>query len=324
MALMSGLAVVATPPTIEERVAPWPYYESRRVGFRDLNGNDLLTWDTSVKAFVIKQGLTGFDLPPRDLVRSKIAGIAGSRLREVRVNEREVFVPMFVAGGGHSDFLSRRDEVADMLSEVGVDYQTNGGTFDLVASSERSTRTLRCMYESGLEGDFSADAMGNWWESFGLVLLAVQPYWQDGEWSTPTVRLPDAEAWFPDFPGVLSPSRVLGADMPVLVGGDAPSWPTVDVTGPATSVTITSAAAGLTVTVPDGLASGEFFRLTTDPRIKRVASFDGVTDWTRVGPDDAYGNGMPPGVVDVSITVPGATSATSARVYGPALYQRAW
>lgn len=322
MPLMSGVPVVATPPTIA-RPARSPFkQDTRRVGFRDLDGNDILDriLDDGIRAVIPIDGLTGFDLPPRELVRASVPGMPGSRVREVRVGERTPFIPMFVSGYGHSDYLTVRDEVAAMLSVSNVNVAATGGTFDVVAYSERSERTLRCLYAEGMEGTYSQDVMGSWWESFGLSLLAVQPFWSGGEWTTPLIRTPTGARWFGHFPGKLASSRALSKGMSVIVDGDVPAWPSVDVYGPADAVTIT--ASGLSVTVPGGLDTDEAFHLDTDPR-GRVAQFDGDTDWTRVGENDKYRQ-LNPGENIVNITVTGATSATSARVYGPNLFERAW
>ena len=60
----------------------------------------------------------------------------------------------------------------------------------------------------------------------------------------------------------------------------------------------------------------------TDP-LARDAQFDGVRDWTRLAAARKFSR-LQPGVRPVTIAMAGASSASSARVWGPSLYRRPW
>ena len=104
------------------------------------------------------------------------------------------------------------------------------------------------------------------------------------------------------------------------VAGDVESWATVDLVGPATSVTVTGG--GVSVFIPAGLSDGETARIVTDPR-RRTATFDGVSAWSRVGPTTTW-QPLAPGEQAMSIVVAGPGGNTSAQVSGGSYYERPW
>lgn len=314
MPIQAGIPVLE-PPVV---VPVYPFAESRTLAFRSLDGIDLMPWTGG--EFFLLGGMRGLDMPPVVNVVEQLPGMAGARLREIQVGIREVFLPLFyVSNTSHTDFLAKKRAVSAMLSHLGKDYVAHDGSFDLVATSGTdmpTTRALRCYYVSGNEGTYTSSESSPHWASIGITLNAARPYWVGDPWSTEVLRLPTAAAWFPGFPGQLSASRVLGAGLGITVDGQVPSWPTVDVTGPATSVTVT--APGLSVTIPAGVAAGEAVHIATDPR-GRTATFNGVKGWARIGPADIYAP-LAPGDQQITVVVPGATSQTSARVYGDTQY----
>lgn len=314
------MPILAGIPVADRPVAKtYPLKESRTLGFRSIDGADLLPFTGS--EFFAKAGIEGLDLPPRELIRETVPGMDGSRIREIRIGEREIFLPLFVASGSsHAGYLDRRDQLATLFNHRGLNYQITEGTFDLVASSVRGERYLRCLYSDGMKGSLGQDNSGAWWESIGLNLLAVQPYWHGERWETPTIYKPADVSFFGTFPPSLSASRALGVNMPITVKGDVPSWPSVDITGPATNVAVTGP--GLSVSIPGGLLAGETATIITDPR-KRDALFNGVRDWTRIAPSDRY-NAIMPGEQQLSVVLSGATPETTAKVYGDSLYERPW
>lgn len=296
------------------------YACSQRLWFRDLDGNDLVKW-TGVERFV-QRGMRGLDEPPLTLITSTQPDVDGALLDDIKVGVRELMLPLFLESRGDEEaFLVARDNVHQLVDFRQVDFKTNDGTFDLVGSSARGERLLRCTYVSGLEGDNSDEAAGLWYEAFPLTLWAVQPNWRGDDWSTPVIRIPSADTWFGTWPGQLSSSVALSKPMAIDIGGDAPSWPKAEVMGPATTVLI-SAGDGFSLSIPAGLASGEFLTLESDPRRASVL-FDGAPSWGRVAADfrtDAF----LPGTRVVSIDVAGATGQTYARVHGTNMHRRPW
>lgn len=264
-------------------------------------------------------GIEGLDLPPREVLTKRSPGMDGERLVEVRTLSREVFLPLFVASdSSHLAYLERRDGLRRLFNYRSVDYRAAGGTFDLVAESARGARSLRCVFVEGMSGVKAPDE-GGWWAKLGLTLRAVNPYWEGDRWQTPIIRQESGVSWFGAFPGRLASSYTFGT-FTVPVPGDAESPVTVDLVGPATSVTITGP--GLLVSIPGGLASGETARIVTDPR-GRTALFGGVVDWARVGPVSTWAP-LPPGDRTLSIVVAGVGATTQAQVSGPTRYDAPW
>jgi hypothetical protein len=313
------MPILAIPvATLAEREPDRTMWDTRTFTFRDLDGNSPFAVGTS--DFFYQPDITGTDMPPREIVTRQIPGMEGERLSEIRIGSREVFLPLWIkSSASHLDYLDRRDQLARLFNHRSVDYRAQDGTLDLVANSARGERSLRCVYVDGMTNTMWPNE-GAFWGKLGITLRAVRPYWTGVPWATPIVRIPEPSAWFGKFPPTMTSSRAFGNDLRVTVEGDAESWPTVDLVGPATAVTIVGK--GLSVSVPGGLADGETGKIVTDPR-GRVALFSGVRDWSRVAPTDRY-QPLLPGDNSFTITMTGATTASMAKVSGETRYERPW
>jgi hypothetical protein len=312
--ILVAAPVVVEPPS----VINIDLVDTRTLAFRDLDGNYPFLFERS--EFFFQSGLEGIDRSPVEVIREPQPGMHGSRLREIRYPERsDVFLPLFLRGATHAEYMDRRDLLDRLFAFEGVDYASEDGTFDLVANSSRGERSLRLAYLEGLEGGMHP-IEGVAHIATGIRAVACRPHWYGGQWETRIIRQTDSQAWFGHFPGRLTSSRALGDDILVAVPGDVASWPTVELVGPADTVTIT--APGLSVSIPAGLASGEAARIVTDPR-GRTALFDGVKDWSRIAPSDRYAP-LPPGDQLIDIVVTGATAVTTAQVVGDILWRRPW
>jgi len=312
MPILGGIPVrTPRPPRVD------PFEDSRTLAFRSLDGTAFMEFTGN--EFFDLDGVEGLDLPPREVIRESMPNLDGTRLREVRTGERQVFLPFWLSStSSHSKYLDRRDELASLFNYRGLNLSATDGTFDLVANSLRGERSLRCVYLDGMPGSNMTDNSGASWESLGLTFLACRPYWSGARWSTPTIQRPSGGSWGVSWPYQLSSAQALGSGIPVTVGGDVPSWPTIDLVGPASAASVTGP--GLSVSIAGGLAAGETARIVTDPR-GRTASFGGVKDWSRVAPTDRY-RPLMPGVQELSIVLVGATDATSAVVSGDSLFER--
>jgi hypothetical protein len=310
--ILAGIPVVVQPPQVDL------LEESRSLRFARLDGSNPLP--ATGREFFFQPGIEGLDLPPRVIVTKQSPGMDGERLREIRTGRREVFLPLFIASdSSHAQYLDRRDALRGLFDYRGVDYKTADGTFDLVAESTRGTRTLRCVYVEGMSAAKWPNESTNW-ARLGITVWALNPYWQGARWQTPVIRQSTNAAWFGAFPGKLASTYALGTGIPITIPGDAPSPVTVDLVGPATSVTIS--APGLLVSVPAGLASGEVAQIVTDPRA-RAARFAGTLNWSRVGPTSKWAP-LEPGPQTIDIVVAGVGTGTQAVVSGPTNWDSPW
>jgi Phage tail protein len=294
--------------------------DSRSIGFESLTGQPVL--DATNQAFIFLSGIEGLGIPPRDIALRKTPGMDGARIQEVKTLEREIFLPVFVEDWtGHAAYLDAVDQLASQMNYRTADYRSNDGTLNLVATSVKGMRRLRCLYQGGMDTGYGTDNEGNVWASLGLKFLCVQPYWYGTPWSTPVLKQ-DASPpdFFASFPGALSNDLILGSDIPITVDGDVDSWITIELVGPATSVTISGD--GLLVSIPAGISDGSTVKIVTDPR-GRTALFDGQKNWARIGPTTTWAP-FPPGDRQISIVMAGVDVNSQAVVYGSTLYERPW
>ena len=291
--------------------------ESRTLAFRSLDGSLILP--CTGREFFMLDGATGLDLPPVVVKRSTLSGLHGSKLEDFYYGEREIFLPMFLNRSSHLALLNARDQLANLFN-FADGYQDHDGTFELVAGSLNGERYLRCVYLDGMSGQFSKSVASSVYETFGFKFLAVDPFWRGDEWTTPPLRQTTPTRWFGRFPGTMASTQMINKPSLVNVRGTQVSYAVVDLVGPAGDVTIT--CDDFLLTIPDGLAANEEARIITDPR-HRSATFNGETDWSRIGPSDRH-TAFRPGARTITITITDIEDDTTARVYGESRYGSAW
>jgi hypothetical protein len=292
--------------------------DTRTLAFRAFDGS--YPFAPTGREFFFTPDLDGLDLNDPELITRPVPGMAGALISEIRDPIRELSLPLFVhSNSSHADYLDKRDALAALFSHRHWDYRKHGGTFDLIARSIRGVRYLRCVYTGGMKA-IKRPGEGPYWAKLPITAVAVQPFWVGEGWSTPPIRQEVEPDWFAEFPGDLSTSTTLGT-FPLYVSGDVESWPTIDLIGPATSVTVVSDS-GLYFEIPSTLVEGETVKVITNPRL-RTALFDGVKNWARVGPTTTW-QPLPPGDQTLTVAITGTTSATRAQVSGDSFYERPW
>lgn len=313
--------LLAPYPVLPEPPTPGPAnrdrVDTRTLAFESLSGEPI--FPSTGHEFIWLDGIEGLGLPPREIVTKTYPGMDGAKIRKVRTGVRDIFLPLFLEhDSSHAAFLSDMDALEAQFNYRSIDAIVNDGTLNLVGTSSRGERRLRIMYASGAESGYGTDNDGGIWASLGLRFMAVQPYAFGEEWSTPVIRQPAPVDTFAEFPLNLSADVALGAGIPITIGGQVGSRIVVDLVGPASSVTVTGE--GLVFSIPAGLADGESARILTDPRGRR-ALFDGVLDWSRIGPSTTW-KALPAGDQELSIAMTGTSQASSARVSGMSLFER--
>jgi hypothetical protein len=311
--LLRGFPVSETP-----RIPDTTRLDTRTLAFRTLDGD--YPFPATGREFFFMPDLDGLDLVDPEIIYRTVPGMDGALISEIRTPVRELSLPLFLSSdSSHAHYLDYRDALAGLFTRRRVDYRRLGGTFDLVASSLRGERYLRCTYTGGMKA-IKRPGEGSYWAKLPISAVAVQPYWVGEGWETPVLRQPDDPDFFASFPGELSSSMALGT-FPLTVAGDVDSWPTFDIIGPSTSVTVSSSS-GLSFTIPAALASGEVVQVVTDPRA-RTALFDGVKDWARVGATTTW-RPLPPGDQELTVAVTGTSTNTQVQVRGSTFWERPW
>lgn len=302
------------------------WQDTRRLLLRTLDATDEQEFDDG--QWIIMPGATGMGMPPVDVVTQQTPGLDGAWLREVRVGARDVFLPLAVVSDtSHADYLTKLARLQGLLDFRAVaDVTAADGTLLLVAESVWGARQLTVVYTDGMQGDEGQTAAGTYWATRGLRLLAVDPWWRDAVETVlefgvgaGAVFLAPAGSGLP-WPRALAPSVSAGVGMPITVGGTVPVWPTVEIVGPASSVTIaTDAGTAVTTTA---VTAGETLILVTDPR-RRSATVGGVRAWGRVGAAPRFAP-LRAGPNTVDVAVPGSTTATKVRLRWHAGWTSAW
>lgn len=301
--------------------------DDRRLEFRSINGTREVQWNLpGGRSLAVLDTALGLDVPPREVYRDRVPGLDGSRIRHIRTDEREVFLPLLVRSPDRdwTWVLDKLAEVRALQDYRQVNYSDEDGTFDLIAVARGQERRLRVTYLDGMEGDYGQDRNLPELRLFGLKLLAVNPYWQGVQWTTRQVSLPTPVPFLSNngadaFPRKITASVALGSDMPLVIPGDVPSPAVVELVGPCTETVITSPA-GLNVTI-GALTEGQTFILDTGRR--KSALLNGVPTWELVGQSPQW-HPLPPGETTISVQMTGATELSKARVYGAALWEAAW
>lgn len=278
-------------------------------------------WRPGVNAIILP-GATGLNLPPRSLVTAATPGVVGTTLQEVRVGQREVFLPVHLSSDVSP--VSFLESLADFESVV-----VPAGVVKLVASSHRGERELSVVYSDGLEGDEGRDASGSLWCRLGLKFVAPDPWWRDR--TDQVVEFKVAEPSAPligpvggtdaPWPGMLASSVVIGQGMEVTVRSAIDVFPTLELTGPMDSFT-GSMDTGWSVQVPGGVPEGKTLRIVTDPRVRSIR-LDGelaaglVARGSQLRP-------FSPGVNTLNVLAPGASSDTKLRLSWRGGWRTAW
>ena len=283
-------------------------------------------WIESYDAFIMP-GWKGHGMPPVELVTEEGPGIAGSWLSEVRVRPREVFLPIFLSGRDTYSYMDARTAFEQIVSPL-QDESTLGNLM-LCTQTHRGRRDLRCVYVDGMEGEEGGDTAGGTWATFGIRLLAVDPFWRDPhdlqlrfdvqDTSTPFLGVQGGtDAPWPTF---MTSSTVLGQGMRIPIRSEVPVWPSLDLTGPMDSF-VGSMDTGWQVEVPGGVPAGSTLTIVTDPRRKSIR-LDGALAAGYVAIDSVF-KPFPPGTNVLDVTAPGGTSATQLRLYWRGGYRSAW
>jgi hypothetical protein len=317
MAIVGAYPILATPAAVVDG-------ETRTLAFRNLDGSAF--FDCTGREFAGMDGIEGIDLPPVDAIEDRIPGMHGDRLLSMRYASRDITLPLWLrSDSGHRDFLAKRGQLQDLFDFGDVDYQYEGGTFDLVSNSVDGNheRSLRVRYVGGMEGNLTKKTDQMTWALLPLKLRSVRPFWRGDEWRTPDVRVPLGVSFFKRFPGRLSNDRALGSAITVTVPGSARSWPQVNVVGPSSAVQITGP--NMYISVPGGLDDNEVCVIETDPELRSDGTmFNGDPDWSRVAPNCVFGSGLRPGDNTFTIDVGAGSSSTVAWVSGVSQWKAPW
>lgn len=258
----------------------------------------------------LEEGVSGRFAPPVEFSTEQVPFEAGSRVRQVRIGDREVAVPVLVACDSPSALNVRlRDLTVQMAPTRG-----RGALRDVT-----SGRQLPCYYAGGLEvvEGFNSATIG--WARAMLVFRAFDPFWEDAADTTRVFSLgSDLDNLMP-YPPYSLISDTVGATPTVVNDGDVDAWPVWTVIGPADQVTLENTTSGASLTVDRPLTAADWLRIDSRPGVKTIVDQDGVN---RYG-DRTAGSELWPlveGSQDLQITLGSVTADSKVEL----AYRRRW
>lgn len=257
-----GIAFAAPYVPPAPPVSPWRGFALSWTGW---DGSE---WELTRPAsgLFLRPGVRGLGLPEFERQSSSSPAIAGSRHRGSSTKDREVFWPLYLYSDRSSDEFYERNRA--FWRSLDTERE---GTWKIVLPNG-SARSLRLRL-TGADDGLNHDPIQRGWASYGINLLADQPYWVGDtvrkSWAQDDLRnyyvtTEDRTqyGYADDVIHYLSSGGEL-ASATFSNDGDVPSYPVWKVVGPTTAVEF-GVGAGRVV-VPFDIPEGYAVEIDTDP-----------------------------------------------------------
>lgn len=223
---------------------------------------------------VTMRGIRGLGRISQENHRDDHETLAGSRYRDFRATNRDIFLPIHVYSDGDSDDWVKHNRAFTKTMRGG-----ETGWLHII-HPDGQHRRIRARYEKGLDEAFDLDPAFFGWSTYGVYLVAEQPYWESAEPVGDIWRSPEPIFFFgagttptlgPPF-GISDEKDVSTAT--ITNPGDVEAWGKWIYRGPATSASV--GVDGEIVEIPIALLAGESITLDQNPyeqsAIKRNAA----------------------------------------------------
>ncbi|MGG7653497.1 phage distal tail protein [Kocuria rosea] len=257
-------------------------------------------------------GVEGLGAGPVSFATSPRLAGHGSVLRGVRVDERELFLPVLLRGATASEVADTRESLTRFLSPLDASMLT----LRVAAPGRDTWREITVRYAGGLEGKFSEGYRGVW-HRLGLEFKSVDALWRGEpvpiEKQVDAAHKPFLSQTVGFFPVVLADSTVAGR-ISVDIAGDAPTPPVWYITPPGEDLLIRNVRTGarfylsglLTQQIVVDMEAGRVYEAATGENLNHRTSMD-----TRFFE-------LAPGRQEIEFSMIGATSASKLElVYSP-------
>lgn len=279
----------------------------------------------------------GLEEAPQDVTIDPIPGVAGGVATFSQTLVREPLLPLRISTRDQAEQWAEVQRLRD-LTNPSPETLTPDGTFRLVCASPSGTRQVGLVRQSGMEGTGTELP---WTVLYVLDCAAPNPFAEDREDTAREYSLGEGGGRFlawdvgdvdtPAFEDVrLAWDVILGDDMPLVIDSEVAPFVTLEIVGPTGEGVVVEADSGLYLSVPLGVEADQTLRIVTDPRRKSIRLFDNSD------PDDpgtpaagmlARGSRLRPlafGQNKLSVTAPGATSATRLRLLYRGQHRSMW
>ena len=300
----ADLPVVPPPPVV-------PWHRSTM----SWEGWDGSVWDLtkpSSGVFLTGRGVEGLGMPDHLAWVGSSPATHGQYYRGHVVEPRQVFWPVYLFSDRGTEEWLERDRAFWRSLQPG-----KHGSWT-VSTPTGGKRSLSCRFVDDGRHAFGHDPMHRGWASYGVTLIADDPFWTGESVRRVWAQSEDVDAFAPVPDVVLnvsSASKLASAAM--TNQGDLEAWPVWTVKGPVTSVTV--GVDGRTVQWNVALTADDILVIDTDPTIQS-AWLNGVDVTSQLGTADfapiPAGHELP-----LSLTMAGTGSVEAAIT---PRYYRAW
>ncbi|MFK0231213.1 phage tail domain-containing protein [Streptomyces sp. NPDC090303] len=233
-------------------------------------------------AIVLQPGASGLDVPPFEIHMDDSPNLDGSMFRGVRAAARQILLPVFIYGIDRKTLRDFKRRLAAALNPK------NGPAVLTLMEQDGIPRRIHCHYVGGMEGNESSDAAGFTWVSYGIQLVALDPWWHGD--TSEVIRWSFGSAQ--PFLGQLLPLKLsegTHADGTLTIDnpGDIEAWPVWTITGPLKSLKFTGPD-GSSWGIPaqpggaDALANGRTLTVDCRPGYKTVLDDQGGNYFPRL------------------------------------------
>jgi hypothetical protein len=278
-----------------------------------LVGADGTEWNLADGPVYILAGASGFGTPDAENWWRSSPSVNGSSWLGRRTPQREVSLPLEVRGSNEATWLEADRALWESLSGDGMCQLQ-------ITTPESVTRTLDIRYGGGGDKALDIDPMLEYMSTYELNFTAGDPFWHGNEKSeTYTISAP--VNLFPGPPFGISAAATISEgsiDNP----GDEATWPTFEIVGPYSSVSVGVGIALVTLSTP--VAAGVQRFVNMDPNSRTITDVNGVDKWLEATAADFAA--VPPGNnIDLNMAVTGGTAGqTEVTVSIVPKYRRAW
>ncbi|WP_212745886.1 hypothetical protein [Sinomonas susongensis] len=286
-----------------------PVWRGLRMSWTGWDGSEWALTSPRSGLFLMP-GVRGLAFPKFERYSSSPPGVAGSRHRGTRVDDREAFWPLYLYSDEGSQGFIDRDSA--FWSSLHPDFEGRW----TVEAPDGSTRSLGLRLKD--VDDANPEAVFRGWAKYGITLLADHPYWE-GEPVSRTWAQADMRAFLPPSAGAgfsVSSGSTL-ATAKATNPGDVETHVVWEAHGPFTSVTV--GVGDATVVAPIQAAAGQVLVIDTDPEVQ--AAFLDWVDVTDRLTRAEFGTIQPGAAVPLTLAIAGTGFITA--TYTPK-YFRAW
>lgn len=243
-------------------------------------GWDGSNWSLSDEdsGLIMMRGARGFGGIEIENHRDDHASLAGSRWRDYRALNRQIFLPIHLFSDGDSKAWVEHNRAFTKTMRAG-----KTGWLHII-HPDGQHRRIQARYEKGLDEAFEMDPAFYGWGKYGIYMVAEQPYWESAEPIPGSWKTADPVYLFgagtepgngPPF-GIVDDRKLETATL--TNPGDVEAWPIWTYYGPGDSAAV--GVDGKIIDIPIALTAGQWIRIDTNPQVQTAVRENGdeVTD----------------------------------------------